>query len=245
MTARIASSRSVPRSMLAAALVLLPTAVQAQIASERWDRIEQVEAGSPERLLIEPFAIGPYEPNAVTETRTPSGTPLFSDSGPLLQASLQAIVLRIPRIGMLTAGARIGRVSYTASAIDSASGQPTGEETSLQAWLFTPRAGLTLDALARHGVPFVLGLGVGYDLIPWSSTTGEREEGSGLSHGLRWSARLGLELDFAEPRAARRLDEEWGINHTVLFFELAGSRAGGAVPMGAPLSWAVGLSFVI
>ncbi len=232
-------------SLVLAAGCLLPGTTGAQFASERWDRIEHAEAGSPERLWLKLFAMGPYEPPAVTETRTPAGAPLFSDSGPLLQTALHAIVLRVPRIGMLTVGARLGRVSYSASAVDRASGQPSGEETILEAWLITPQAGLTLDVLARHGVPFVLGLELGYDVIPWTSSTGEREDGSGISHGLSWTARLGLELDFAEPRAARRLDEEWGINHTLLFFEFSGSQAAGTVPLGDALTWALGLAFVL
>ena len=231
-------------SLLVVLLFAAPRA-GAQFTDERWDQLDQGEVASPERMVLELFAMGPYEPTAVTETATPAGTPLFDDTGPLFQGSLQAIVLRLPEVGMVTSGLRVGHVAYSASAIDASSGQPAGEETSLTAWLLTPLVGLRIDALARLGVPFLVNASLGYDLVPWSSETGGREDGSGLSHGLRWAVQLGLELDFAEPRTARRLDEDWGINHSFLFFELAGSQAGGAVPMGDALSWSFGLGFVL
>ena len=34
-----------------------------------------------------------------------------------------------------------------------------------------------------------------------------------------------VELDFINPARARSLDEDWGINHTTLFFEILGSTA--------------------
>ena len=231
-------------SLLAVLLFAAPRA-GAQFTDERWGRLEQSEVASPERMVLELFAVGPYEPTAVTDTRSPSGTPLFDDTGPLFQGSLQAIALRVPEVGMVTSGLRVGHVSYSASAVDARSGQPAGEQTTLTAWLLTPMVGLRIDALARLGVPFLLNASVGYDLVPWWSATGSRRDGSGLSHGLRWAVQLGLELDFAEPRTARRLDEDWGINHSFLFFELAGSQAGGTVPMGDPLSWSAGLGFVL
>ena len=235
-----------PTALALLAAVAMPAGhASAQFTDERWNQLGQGDVASPEHMVLELFAMGPYEPAAVTETTTPAGAPLFDETGPLFQGSLQAIVLRLPELGMITSGLRIGHASYSASAIDASSGQPAGEETTLTAWLLTPLVGLRIDALARLGVPFLLNASLGYDLVPWSSETGGREDGSGLSHGLRWAVQLGLELDFAEPRTARRLDEDWGINHSFVFFELAGSQAGGAVPMGDPLSWSFGLGFVL
>ena len=50
-----------------------------------------------------------------------------------------------------------------------------------------------------------------------------------------------LELDFIEPRAARRLDVEWGINHSYLFLELYGSLFGTSIPVRDTFTWSAGL----
>ena len=50
-----------------------------------------------------------------------------------------------------------------------------------------------------------------------------------------------FELDVIEPRAARRLDEDWGINHSYLFLELYGSLFGTSIPMRDTLTWSMGL----
>ena len=65
--------------------------------------------------------------------------------------------------------------------------------------------------------------------------------GSGRSIGLRWGVTFALELDFIEPRAARRLDEDWGINHSYLFVELYGSLLGSSIPMRDAFTWSAGL----
>ena len=66
-------------------------------------------------------------------------------------------------------------------------------------------------------------------------------QGSGRSLGLRWGVMFALELDFIEPRAARRLDEDWGINHSYLFVELYGSLLGSSIPMRDAFTWSAGL----
>ena len=55
---------------------------------------------------------------------------------------------------------------------------------------------------------------------------------------------MNLELDFLERRAQRKLDEEWGINHTFLYFRIFGSTAASKLPVGTKFAWAGGLGFV-
>ena len=62
-----------------------------------------------------------------------------------------------------------------------------------------------------------------------------------MSLGLRWGAQVALELDFINPQRARVLDDEWGINHTMLFVELFGSTAESKLTLGTNLSWLAGL----
>jgi hypothetical protein len=86
---------------------------------------------------------------------------------------------------------------------------------------------LKVDVLARElGIPLVITGKLGLDTIFWRSRRGGDSQGSGRSLGLRWGVMFALELDFIEPRAARRLDEDWGINHSYLFMELYGSLLG-------------------
>ena len=64
--------------------------------------------------------------------------------------------------------------------------------------------------------------------------------------GPRFAGKVSLELDFLEPRAARQLDEEWGINHSEFFFEAYYSMAGDLMSGQLPVSgwgWAIGLGF--
>ena len=102
------------------------------------------------------------------------------------------------------------------------------------------------DSLARElSVPFVVTPKIGIDFGYWRTGTAGSEDAEGWSVGLRWAVQFALELDFLEPRAARRVDQEWGINHTVLFCELFGSTMGGALgsglPVGSDLAWVAGL----
>jgi len=54
---------------------------------------------------------------------------------------------------------------------------------------------------------------------------------------------LGLDLDTFEPAAARNMDEEWGINHSFLFFELFGFEPSNeSLPL-TGTQWAIGLGF--
>jgi hypothetical protein len=64
---------------------------------------------------------------------------------------------------------------------------------------------------------------------------------SGRSHGFMWAAQLALELNFINPRRANSLDEDWGINSSFFFFELAGSDANSRAPVGDKLYFTGGL----
>jgi hypothetical protein len=44
---------------------------------------------------------------------------------------------------------------------------------------------------------------------------------------VRWAVQGAFELDFFDIQAARRMDDEWGINHTFLLFEYFESKTKG------------------
>jgi len=56
---------------------------------------------------------------------------------------------------------------------------------------------------------------------------------------------IGLELNFINERRANVLDEDWGINSSFFFFELAGSDTNNRAPVGDKFYFTggVGLTF--
>jgi hypothetical protein len=105
-------------------------------------------------------------------------------------------------------------------------------------------ATVRFDALARKlSVPFIITGKLGYQWARWSTESGGAEDADGWSVGLLWAAQLALDLDAFEPSAARNMDEEWGINHSFLFFELNRfSPSEQSLPIGGT-AWCAGLGF--
>ncbi len=227
--------------LCAAALVastLAPGRAAAQEGLADWS--EPTNPASPQRFALE-LRVGPYTP----DTGDPVFERVFGGSSLLFGAEFDFMPLRIPDVLSLGVGAGFGSVSYSGKAA-SLDGTATSEATSLSLLPMSLLAVLRLDALPRlTGIPLLLTGKFGADLVYWSSSTGDAQDGEGLSPGLRWAAQAALELDFFEPRAARALDDEWGINHSFLFAEVYGSTAGGrSLPVGTPFAWSAGLGFV-
>ena len=60
-----------------------------------------------------------------------------------------------------------------------------------------------------------------------SGSTGDGSSAQGATWGLQFNAGAALQLDFLEPRAAKTLDHETGVNHSYLFVELLLAQANG------------------
>ncbi|MCS6799819.1 MAG: MXAN_2562 family outer membrane beta-barrel protein, partial [Myxococcota bacterium] len=238
---RLRSRASTPGVVLVA-LVATVSVADGAAAQSYWDDQDhgRRSIGSPERFAIE-LRLGTYEPDV--------GTGAFQetfgdDDGPLLALELDALPLRLPHVGLLGVGLGAGWTLYTGRGFESGSSNRVSERATLYLLAFPVLGVLRVDGLAREvGIPLLLVGKIGLDAIYWSSSVGERDEASGWSTGLRWAVQIGLDLDFFDRAAARALDEEWGINHTFLFFELFGSSAGGGLPLGPDggLAWSAGL----
>lgn len=168
------------------------------------------------------------------------------DLGPLLAIELDGHIFRIPYVGPVAIGARIGWVEWNGTAQTQAGEDAGGTGMSLIP--ISALAVLRVDVLARElNVPLVLSGKFGVELGYYETGTAGVRQATGLSAGLSYGAQIALELDFLEPRAARRLDEEWGINHAEIFFELFGSTMGSfsdrMLPLGTGLTWSTGLGF--
>lgn len=167
--------------------------------------------------------MGPYVPGTSRAARAAFG----DDKGWMLSIEVDVTVWHIPKLGQLNVGAGIGWSNYDAKARDS-SGTLSSETTKLTLYPLSALAVLRIDALARETVfPLTFAGKLGYELVRWDATTGKRTDADGLNKGFRWGAQAAFELDFFERQAARRMDEEWGVNHTFLLFEYYQSMTAG------------------
>lgn len=186
------------------------------------DYAPPINIESPQWLGFE-LRIGPY---------TPGGTRAFKqsfgdDRGWLLSLELDVTLWHIPYVGTINAGAGWGWAKYSGKSFDSA-GSTTGEDNEFILFPLSALAVLRVDALARYTVvPLQFAAKLGGDFVRWKSTTAGSTDASGLNKGLRWALQTSLELDFFQRGAARRLDEDYGINHTYILFEYYGSKTEG------------------
>ena len=204
---------------------------EAMIPSER-------SLGSPEFFALE-LRGGPYSPDSA-----PVAVVYPDDSGPMLAIEFDVMFLRIPYVGRAGVGLGLGWARLTDKALDAATDMRTDEEVVLSVIDIPAMAVLRVDALSRElDIPLLLTGKLGLDFMLWDEDKGETQSGSGIGIGLRWGVNAALELDFFDRAAARSLDEEWGINHTYLFFEYWGSTAEDDFALGDQ-TWSIGLGFL-
>ena len=193
---------------------------------------------SPELFAFD-IRLGPYQPYSPG-----NGFRRFyqDDKGPMLQVELDMLPFRIPYVGRIGGGLSFGWSKHTAGGcIDADCNVRADQNNKLTLLPVTPMAVLRVDVLARElGVPLVFAGKIGADFLFWREKADGKDSGYGV--GLHWAAQVALELDWIEPRRARGLDEDWGINHTYLFIEFFGIRTSG---LRDPFTWAggLGLSF--
>lgn len=231
--------RSLQAVLLAASLATFGSRASAQVMEESLSLESNV--ASPEWVAWE-LRVGPYVPDVGS---TAFEDTFGNDKGLLWATEIDVLLYRIPYVGPIGVGGAVGWASYTGDAFQSDTGERVSEETSLTLFPLSLMAVLRVDVLARElGFPFIVTGKLGADYVRWSAETGNRDDGSGGSLGLRWAAQLALELDFFNPRSARVLDEEWGINHTFLFGEVYGSTADSTLPVG-DTTFAFGLGMIL
>lgn len=204
--------------------------------------VDPIYVPSDEGFTFE-LRIGAYRPDLGAAFQSTFG----GDLGPYLGVELDGHLFRIPYIGPVAIGGSFGWAEWDGAATAATGGTNVGS-TGLSLVSLSLLAVLRVDGLARYlELPLVLSAKLGPDVGYWQTGAGGVTQADGWSVGLRWAAQAALELDFLEPRAARRLDDEWGINHTEVFFELFGSTMGqwanDQLPMGTSLAWVVGIGF--
>lgn len=195
---------------------------------------------SAEHNVLE-LRIGPWQPedNAAFDR-------LFGDDdGLLLSLEFDVIAFRLDDILYLSGAGQIGWANYKGGAITDTGDRAT-EEAELELIPLSLLAVARFDAFARLlEVPLIITGKLGYTWMHWDTETGGSENASGWSLGLAYAAQLALDLDSLDRAAARVLDEEWGINHTFLFFEMHGFDPNDDSHEVGDLSWGAGLGFVM
>ncbi len=231
--------RALPLLALCAAFTSAPAAAQAGIAD--WTEVETFRP-SPETFGLE-LRVGSFNP---TNLGTTWSETFGGNLGPLLAFEVHYFAARIPYLGLIGAGGGIGWSQYSGLARAATTTAAQGEENSFEIVPFNLQLVWRFDTLARElGFPIVLTPKVGLDMVYWGTGAGGVGEQDGWSIGPRFAGKVSLELDFLEARAARQLDEEWGVNHSELFFELWYSMAGeltgdSQLPLGG-WGWVAGL----
>jgi hypothetical protein len=229
-----------PALVVLAVMALAPEHVRADKESNGTQ-----EGWSPEGYLLS-FGVGAYRPDPGSEAFDlvyPSG------NGPILLGEFDFFLYRIPFLGPIGIGVAGGWANYKGAAC--LAGEPPGVCTAtsdgakFSLFPINAMVVLRIDALARKTpVPFVFSGKVGYNTVFFKETVGGSKS-QGRSHGFGWGVQVALELNFINERRANALDEDWGINSSFFFFELAGSNANSRAPVGDKFYFTggVGLTF--
>jgi hypothetical protein len=202
------------RAALLALVVLGTSPARAQdMALESWTEVDAF-VPSPEHFGFE-LRIGSYTPLGLGD----SFSDFFGgDLGPMLALELHYFPVRIQWLGMIGGGVGIGWCQWEGTANEV--GATAGESNTFEVIPINLMLVWRWDTLAREiDLPIVITPKIGLDVVYYSTGTGGVTDDSGWSLGPRFAGKVSLELDFLEPRAARQLDEEWGVNHSELFFE--------------------------
>jgi hypothetical protein len=167
--------------------------------------------------------VGPYQPGSSRSFERIFG----NDKGWMLNLELDVTVLHIPWVGQLNVAGGWGWANYDAKSF-AEDGSRSGEETEFTVYPLSALGVLRIDTLARNTVvPLTFAGKLGYEWVRWKATTGDNTDGADFTRGLRWGAQAAFELDFFDRSTARRLDEDWDVNHTFLLFEYYESRTKG------------------
>ncbi|MDB4973783.1 MAG: hypothetical protein JWN48_2124 [Myxococcaceae bacterium] len=163
--------------------------------------------------------VGPYKPGRSHGAKQAFSETFGSKNGWMLNLELDVTLFHIPYVGQLNVAGSWGWVNYDAKATDE-SGARSGEVTKLTLYPLSALGVLRVDALARNTViPLTFAGKFGPEWVRWTTSTGTHTDSSGFNRGWRFGGQVAFELDYFDANTARRLDEDYGVNHTFLLFE--------------------------
>ncbi len=216
--------RTLALSALAASLLLAAPAARAQTESGRWGSVE--------------VGAGPYVPNIDKEFsgHTPYRDIFGGKPGPMFRLHVAKSIFT--GAGSLEVGIRTGFWSKSGRALLAAgpnAGQRSGDRTTFNiiptSLTLTYRADQLWENVRIPVVPYGR---VALERYNWWVTKDTKWTKRGATNG--WSATAGVAfiLDFLDPSSARDLDNETGVNHTALYFDVTKSKVD---DFGSKKSW--------
>ena len=225
---------------LALALLLSASPALAQFDSEE-DFTPKSDYSSDQWFMLE-IKLGPYSPDVDGQLEGSGYAPyddMFGGNGLMVKGELDVEFWR--PFGTLAVGGEIGWFSKEGKALTdngssttpSSSSTRTAGDTSINlvplALLLVYRADFLWE---RWSVPVIPYAKIGFNYTFWwitkgdgstasatDKTTGDTEDAKGGTFGWQVNAGLSVLLDVFEPKAAKNMDQETGINHVYLFFE--------------------------
>jgi hypothetical protein len=196
----------VRRAIVALALVAAATAARAE--SPRWGSFE--------------LGAGTYTPDLDSEfdgSRIPFERAFGTGRGWMFRGGVAKELLQ--RAGALELGLQSGYHQRTGKGL-RLDGTRSGDETTLRmipvSLVLTYRFELLAD---RYGIPFAPYARAGIERFHWwiDDADGDRAE-TGATNGWSVTGGLAFLLDIIDRQLARELDNDNGVNHTYLFFEV-------------------------
>lgn len=210
---------------LAAALLLAAPAVRAQTQSGRWGSLE--------------LGAGPYVPSIDKEFSgaTPYRDIFGGKPGPMFRIHLAKSIWSAA--GSLEVGFRTGFWSKSGHALiagtGSTAGQSSGDRTTFNIIPTSLTLSYRADQIYENArVPLVPYARVALERYNWWVTKETKWVKKGATNGWSATAGVALVLDWLDPGSARDLDNETGVNHTALYFDVTKSKVN---DFGSKKSW--------
>lgn len=210
-------------AVAALSLLSLPLDARAQALGKKWGSFE--------------VGGGPYIPNVDDEF---GGDPepyrdIFGGKpSPMFRLHVSKTVLQSPSLGALDVGFKTGFWSKGGRALDPG-GVPTGDRARFTivptSVTLTYRADFVYE---RFRVPLIPYGRVTAERYNWWTSKEDEWTEKGATNGWSATAGLGLVIDWMDPDAARDLENEAGIAHTIVYFDVTKSKVN---DFGSDESW--------
>jgi len=202
------------RRIVVAALALLAVAPPAAAESPRW--------GS--------FTLRgqTYRPNVDAEfggAETPYEDVFGSGRGWTFRGDFGRTVWDSKGYGALEVAIGTGYFADFGKGVDSSTGEPSGDDTTLRIIPLTLSVGYRFDWLSRrHEVPVMLYGKASLERFNWWVTDGAGDTTeAGATNGFSFTGGIGFLLDFLDPTLAREMERDTGVNDTWLVFDVTKS----------------------
>lgn len=170
---------------------------------------------------------GPYTPNVDDEfggAATPYRDVFGNKAAPMFRLHVSKTLLQSSALGALDLGFKTGFWSKAGHALDP-DGNPTGDRTRFTIVPTSLTLTYRVDSIyERLRVPLVPYGRVALERYNWWTSKEDESAERGATNGWSATAGVGLVLDWMDPGAARDLENEAGVAHTIVYFDVTRSK---------------------